>query len=370
MFEQLDYERFTHLASKHPRIAVHQELSGDTLTPTTAFLALNAFAQDITLLESNPKDKINARYSHLCFDPIATLSAQGQTVTLQEGTQTSIQHTNPFDALRVCQSKFQAHTDHPLTGYLGGLVGFISYDAVRLIEAIPDSNAHTHTIPDLLFRCYANNLTFDHQTQKIVLATVVEVQHDDLATCYQHARDTLQNITEQLFAFERREIPRCTRDDGRNTQDDGGNTQDNADIHVSTRDEDYCAMVKQAKQHIVEGDAFQIVLSRTFQRAISSTPFDVYRALRFSNPAPYMFYLAFDDHVVVGASPEKLISIQDNLIESCPLAGTRARGEKADDILKEDLLNDTKELAEHMMLVDLARNDLGHVAVPGSVQVT
>ena len=129
-------------------------------------------------------------------------------------------------------------------------------------------------------------------------------------------------------------------------------------------------MVEKAKQHIVDGDIFQVVLSRCFSTKVDAKPFDVYRALRFSNPSPYMFYLEVNGYAIAGASPEKLVSIEDGVVEIRPLAGTRPRGKLPDKELAEDLLNDEKEVAEHMMLVDLARNDVGRVGVPGTVKVS
>ena len=134
-------------------------------------------------------------------------------------------------------------------------------------------------------------------------------------------------------------------------------------------DADYKDIVDKAKQHIINGDTFQIVLSRQFSLKTSAKPFDIYRALRFSSPSPYMFYLEDDGFAFAGASPEKLVSIRGNVVEACPLAGTRPRNVLTDDKMASELLGDAKEVAEHMMLVDLTRNDLGSICTPGSVEV-
>ena len=357
MFKQLTYEKFVTLARTHKRIAVYKEISGDTLTPTNIMLALQATNHDITLLESSPKEKQHGRYSYLCFNPIATIKSFGKDVTINENGKTETITTDPFDTLRTYQTKLYCKTDHPLSGYVGGMVGFISYEAIRSIETIPNDNPDIDQIPDLLFRCYANSISFDHQTGKVVITTATEVG-ENTQNSYQQAMDTIEDIIRQIY----RQHPK------NETLFNQPSSQ--ASVQVDIDDQQYAQMVDQAKLKIIAGDIFQVVLSRQFSIKVNAKPFDIYRALRFSNPSPYMFYLEADDYVITGASPEKLISIKDRMIESCPLAGTRARGHQPDDVLINDLLSDEKEVAEHMMLIDLARNDLGKVAKTGTVNVT
>lgn len=360
MFEQMSYQRFAELAKSHQRIAVHRTISGDTLTPTRVFLALRSHVNDITLLESNPKEKHLGRHSFLCFDPLLTFSATGNQVTIKEGQQQKKVTAEPFDLLRKYQAQYTAKTDHPLAGFVGGMVGFMSYDAVRLIEDIADRHPNHDQIPDVLFRFYQHNISFDHEAGKVVITTVVEV-NDNSESAYQQAIKQLECIHKAI-----------TQDQRQPLQTKHAQKPSLSNITVDIDDAAFCEKVKRVKEFITEGEVFQTVLSRTFSINITSEPFAVYRALRFSNPSPYMFYLEIDGAAIAGASPEKLITIKDGVLESCPLAGTRRRGatKAIDDALAEELLADEKETAEHMMLVDLARNDLGHVAIPGSVKVS
>ncbi len=361
MFKILSYERFIALADSHQRIAVYQEISGDKLTPINAYLALKDIAKDITLLESNPKEKALGRYSHVCFDPIAVIQSYGKEVTVCHNKKTRTFVSDPFEILRTYQSKLFAKTDHPLSGFIGGMVGFMSYDAIRLIEEIPNNNQDEDNIPDMLFRCYNNNITFDHQTEKVIISTVADIHaaDADLKTIYKQTINHLNNISHQLLHYNNTTHASLKKPNKKIAQ-----------ITIDTDDSAYKKMVDSAKLNIAAGDMFQVVLSRKFSVNTTAKPFDIYRALRFTNPSPYMFYIEADDYAIAGASPEKLISITDKMIESCPLAGTRPRTEASDHTVAKELLNNKKEVAEHMMLVDLSRNDIGAVAVPGSVKVT
>ena len=364
MFKTLSYEKFVNLADAHQRIAVYKEVPGDKLTPVNAYLALKDSAKAITLLESSPNDKTLGRYSYLCFDPIAVIKSYGKKVTICHNNQKKTLISDPFEILRAYQSKLFSKVDHPLSGFIGGMVGFISYDAIRLIEEIPNNNHDEDNIPDMLFRCYGNNITFDHQTGKVIISTVADLNAAaDLKTAYTQAIDKINQISHQLLSG-----PHTTHETLKKTNQD----IIPVDVNLDIDDTSYRDMVDTAKQRIVEGDIFQVVLSRKFSVKTTAQPFDIYRALRFSNPSPYMFYIEgteADDYVIAGASPEKLIFIKNNVIESCPLAGTRPRSEASDNAIAKELLENKKEVAEHMMLVDLARNDIGAVAVPGSVKI-
>lgn len=358
MFEELTYERFKKLAEKHKRIAVYKEIPGDRLTPISAYLALNDDSNSVTLLESSPKEKTIGRFSHLCFEPLVLIESTDQQVTIQQTGKPNKQLTaDPFDVLRQYQKDFFIKTDHPLSGFIGGLVGFISYDAIRLVEDIPDSNDNNDNIPDLLFRCYANNITFDHQTGKIIISTLAEVKGDPKAA-YDQAIEKITQLSQQLFTQQQNQPSKAKPQ------------HNETNITTNVDDQNYCQMVQQAKQYIIEGDIFQVVPSRQFCMPITAGPFEVYRALRFSNPSPYMFYLETPSFTIAGASPEKLISIRNGVVESCPLAGTRPRDPKRDDEIAAELLSNEKEVAEHMMLVDLARNDVGSISNSGSVKVS
>jgi anthranilate synthase component I len=347
--DKLSFETFKALAKTHARVAIHQTLSGTDITPEQAYIALKPYVKNPTLLAFHPNN------THLCFDPITTIKAHGQSVTIEHGKISQTCQADPFELLRSYQAKLACQTTHPACGYLGGMVGFMSYDAIRLIEDIPSHHANHDDMPDMLFRFYKNSIAFDKKTQQIILSTVVSIKPHQLKQSYLEASRGLNKLEAQLLAHQTQPILQ---------------SRNALPIHIDTDDKTYCKRVEQAKHHVLEGDVFQVVLSRKFSIKTKAQPFDIYQALSQSNPAPYQFYLEFDDTAVAGTSPEKLISIQDGIIESRPLAGTRKRGSKPDHILTDELLHDPKELAEHMMLVDLARNDLGRIAVPGSVRVT
>ncbi|OGV31887.1 MAG: hypothetical protein A3E88_07610 [Legionellales bacterium RIFCSPHIGHO2_12_FULL_35_11] len=371
----MSVDDFANLAKSAKRIAVYKEIPGDKLTPTNVFLALKDKVKDVILLESSLKEKNLGRYSYFCFDPIAIIKSYGQKIQIEQDGQVSIIEGNPFTILREFQKDLSCKVNHSLAGFAGGMVGFLSYDAIRLIESIPNKNQDIDNIPDILFRFYRNHITFDNQTGKVVITTVVLV-NDEPLDAYNNAMSEIDMICKDLFAFSGNKQEIFTNHEFPLSK-----------LNVDISNEKYITMVNKAKEYIVNGDIFQVVLSRKFSVQVNATPFDIYRSLRFTNPSPFMFYIEDDDYAIVGSSPEKLISINNRtesssseslefrtrsnkIIESCPLAGTRARGILDDDLLAEDLLNDPKEVAEHMMLIDLARNDLGKVATPGSVKVT
>jgi anthranilate synthase component 1 len=216
-------------------------------------------------------------------------------------------------ALREFQKKYPVAVDHPLALYTGGPIGYVTYEG------------------DYFFQIYQSTVVFDHQKERAVLFTLQE---------------------EELGRLEKK------------IQEGGAESSlEIGPVVVDTSDAEYVAMVERAKEHLRAGDVFQIVLSRTFQARVKGDPLQFYRILREVSPAPYLFFFQFKDFAIAGASPEKIISVQDRVIESMPIAGTRPKGCLA------ELLNDPKESAEHVMLVDLARNDVGAVSVPGSVKV-
>ena len=355
MFEHLSYERFVELSKTNQRIAVYQEIAGDRLTPIIAYSALAELFNDVTLLESNPKELHLGRYSYLCFNQRAMIKAFGQKITIRIGDKDQSLVGNPFDILKQYQHQFKAKIDHPLLGYAGGMVGFISYDAIRLIEDIPDSNYLQDDIPDLFFRFYDHNISFDHQTRKIIISVVADVK-DDVESAYKNSIKQINDIIMLITNYY---------DSSENKK-----TKQSKVIERNLDDEHFKKMVQRAKEHIIAGDAFQIVLSREFSVKTDAKPFEIYRSLRFSSPAPYMFYMTFDNYAVAGASPEKLVSVKDKVVEARPLAGTRPRSPSInDEKMAAELLADEKEAAEHMMLVDLTRNDIGAISIPGSVKV-
>ena len=347
MLATMSLKRFLELAKSQSRIAVFKEISGDSLTLVNAYNALSKDYNGISILESCDRNAPSGKYSYLCLEPYA------------EFVSSSCQATNPFVELQKQLLIHQCYFEHQLCRYTGGALGFISYDAIRLIENIPDSHSAAIDIPDLFFRFYQINIVFDHDSDKVVVSIATEIG-DDPSKDYQKSMQVIEDIISKLHS--KNSVDKVETEVKR---------KQSSDISVDISDDQYMQIVAKAKQYIVDGDAFQIVLSRTFKKKFTASPFDIYRALRITNPSPYMFYLEYDDLVIVGASPEKLVSVKDGAVETNPIAGTRPRGcnEAEDRELAQELLQDEKEVAEHMMLVDLGRNDFGAVCVPGSVKV-
>lgn len=358
MFKTLPFEAFEAAAKTHRHIAVYQEIPGDTLTPIQALAALKKNTQDLALLQINAPETSAGPVSTLCFDPIASLHAHGNNLTLNEAGHITQEVGNPFELLRTLQQRYQCAITHPRAGFAGGLVGYLRYHAAGLIEAIPNRHQRPGDPPDLVFRYYRHHVIFDHPRQRILLQTIVSPT-GPLFESYQQARDTLDALATRLTA-----CPAPSLRLGKETR------KRKTPITVDVSNAAYIDQVNEAKAHIAAGDIFQIVLSRTFSMPVTASPLAVYRALTFTNPAPYHFYIEEGERTFIGASPEKLLSIQAGQITSSPLAGTRARGTRSETELAEALRNDPKENAEHLMLVDLARNDVGRVACPGSVSVT
>lgn len=319
----MDQETFVEIAREYSKIALFRELSADHLTPVQAYIAL----QGNCLLESDEESA--GRHSFIGADPIETISDP------KEG----------FEALRAGQRKVYAR--HPLGLYTGGLIGFVSYDAVRKIESIPSRHVDQKKIPDLYFNMYRSSAVFDHRSGKMLLGHLVEVGESPIED-YLRGTFELEKLEQKLFSPVH--LPMLQ-------------LGERAEVFEEIGDATFEEMVLKAKEHIRAGDVFQLVSSRTFRTSCNDA-FALYRRLRQEAPAPYLFYFDVGDRQIVGASPEKLISVQGRVIESTPIAGTRPSGGDP-----AELLADSKERAEHLMLVDLARNDLGAVSEIGSVVV-
>ena len=319
----MNQEQFIEVAKRYSKIALFRELSADHLTPVQAFIALEGSC----LLESDAESA--GRHSFIGADPMVTLSDP------EDG----------FEALKKLLGKVYAK--HPLALFTGGPVGYAAYDAIRYIESIPDRRAEEKRFPDLFFNIYRTSAIFDHRGSRMALGHIVEVGENP-AEDFLRGIAELDRLEEKLLAPIR--LPVLELGDPKVVRDE-------------VTDAAYEEMVLRAKEHILAGDVFQIVPSRTFRTSCNDA-FALYRRLRQESRAPYHFYFDLKDRQILGASPEKLISVQGRVIETMPIAGTRPL--EADPA---ELLADPKERAEHLMLVDLARNDLGAVSEIGSVAV-
>ena len=363
-------DEFIDYAEKGTVVPVYRELTADTLTPVTVFLRLRRKAEPAFLLESVEGGERLARYSFIGRDPYQCLAATGDEVRLEKDGRAEIADGGFFEVLAREIGRYRSVDVPGLPPLVGGAAGYMGYDAVRYIEALPDRHARENDLPDAQFHFFNTLIAFDHAKHRLYLIANVLVGDEsypraELEAKYERALERIEDLKLDLERpLPRHEISYPVESLERERIDEG--MQSNF-----TRQEFEAAVVK-AKEYIVAGDAFQIVLSQRFQREIRAEPFEVYRALRMLNPSPYLFYLEWADTALLGSSPETMVRVENRRAMVRPIAGTRRRGVdlKEDQELEEDLLSDEKELAEHRMLVDLGRNDIGRVAKFGSVTVS
>ena len=324
------------LAATHKLVPLYREVLADMLTPVRAYSLLCPPGEPGFLLESVEGGERLARYSFI--------GVQARPLELGGG--------NPLDAL----AKVADEETAPVRGvprFHGGAVGYLGYETARHFERIPVAKGAPPPMPESSFVRAEDLAVFDHVTRRLQLLTIHRPDREDYDDAVARIDDMEKRLDSDHVISTSRGV-------------DGAKWQSNV-----TQGQ-YLAMVDAAREHIMDGDAFQIVVSQRFRKPLAASPFDVYRCLRAVNPSPYMFFLALGgDRHVVGTSPEKLVQVEGRRVETRPLAGTRRRGaDPAEDKrLEKELLNDLKERAEHVMLVDLGRNDVGRVARPGTVEV-
>ncbi len=339
-------------------VPIARRLSADLLTPVSAFLALRRNATYPFLLESVEGGEQVARYSFIGRNPYRTVEVKGTHVTVTTDEGTSASDGDFFETMRGFLTSHVEVRPPDLPRFTGGAVGFLAYDAVRLVEHLPDAPPDDLGVPDGRWCFYKTCVAFDHVRHQVVLMAHLFIEpHTDVRAAYDAAQADLDGLAEDLHRPldglpEPVVVP-------------GGALASNL------TPEAFAEAVEKARRHIYEGDIFQVVLSQRFSTPFSGDPFNVYRALRQVNPSPYLFFLDFGDLTVVGSSPEVLVRVEDGRAELLPIAGTRPRGAnpEEDAALESELLADAKERAEHLMLVDLGRNDLGRIAAYGSVEV-
>jgi anthranilate synthase component 1 len=331
-----DREQSRVLARSHALIPVYREVLADMLTPVRAYTLLCPVGEPGFLLESVEGGERLARYSFIGFQP--------RHLELGDG--------NPLDALASVAGEVTA----PVKGiprFHGGAVGYLSYETARHFERLPVARGAAPPMPESAFLSAEDLAVFDHVTRRLKLLTIHRPDREEYETAVARVDEMEKRLASDQVAA-------------------AAHGADGAGWRSNVTEGQFHAMVDAAREHILGGDAFQIVVSQRFSKPLGATPFDVYRCLRAINPSPYMFFLALGgDRHVVGTSPEKLVQVEGGRVETRPLAGTRRRGaDPAEDSrLEKELLNDLKERAEHVMLVDLGRNDVGRVAEPGSVTV-
>ena len=333
-------------------LPVSCKILSDFCTPIEAMRILKNVSNHCFLLESVAEKETWGRYTFLGFDPKLEITCRGGEMKVGN---VKFHTETPADAIRQVLADYKSPRLEGLPSFTGGLVGYFSYDYLGYSEpsvrnAVPDSEA----FQDLDLMLFDKVIAFDHFRQQMIL--MVNMPLEDPETGYRKAVLELEQLCRLLRTGEKKQEP-------------GGHLT--GEITPLFDKDTFCSMVEKAKRHIREGDIFQIVLSNRLEAPFSGSLFNTYRILRTMNPSPYMFYLSGTDVEVAGASPETLVKLENGVLHTFPLAGTRPRGKTPaeDKALEEALLADEKELAEHNMLVDLGRNDLGKVSEFGSVSV-
>lgn len=344
---------FVRLAKKGNLIPVYTEVLADTETPVSAF---SKIAKDNSfLLESVEKGENIGRYSFIGVNPYEIVYSIDDKVFLSD----KIVGNNPLKVLKKILSEYKPVKVEGLPIFHGGAVGYLGYDFVRHIENLPKVNPDDISIPDSKFLLTDTFLVFDHVKHKILIVSNAKINENPTAS-YDKAVKKIELIIEKL---KRKSSLRPLELNRENSQ--------NIVVYSNVEKSEFLQYVKKAKQYIKNGDIIQVVLSQRFKVKSSSNPFDVYRVLRAINPSPYMYYFSFKGFKIIGTSPETLVRLEGKNAIIRPIAGTRPRGRDAQEDKKneEELLKNEKEKAEHIMLVDLARNDLGRVCEVGTVKV-
>ena len=356
-----DYRGFLELSRDATLIPVAKTLNADLLTPVGAFLSVAAKQKYAFLLESVEGGEKIGRYTFVGAQPRTVIIARGKELTVREG---SLLRRSQGAVIELLRQHLRQHRPAQVTGlppFTSGAVGYFAYDMVRQFERLPESAKDDLGLPDCVFTFYDRLLAFDHLRHQLHIIAAADVRNEPPRKAYDRALADIEAIEKKLdkglrgqhlpsrVAGKVRAIKVCNR----------------------TSHGDFVKSVRRSKEYIAAGDIFQVVLSQRLDFKPPAEPFQIYRALRTVNPSPYMFFLKLDELHVLGASPEMLVRVTGRKLEYRPIAGTHKRGADAaeDERLIEKLRSDEKERAEHVMLVDLGRNDLGRVSEYGTVRV-
>ena len=360
----MNFEEFKILAESYNLVPVYETITADLLTPVLAYLKVREKDKLSFLLESVEGSANMARYSFIGCNPHKIIYNRGKQITLFSDTKKEIKNESIFEFIRKELRGYNQALVNELPDFKGGLVGYLGYENISLIEKVITFNNKNSENPDSIFGLYNTVLAFDHFKHSIILINNVIINKEDkLEKQYEKAKSEISvlknKLRAELILSEDFKINKVLED--------------------SIDEEEFYSQVNKGKKDIGEGEIFQLVLSKRFGAGYSGDPFNVYRALRIINPSPYMYYFELscpeaglaNNMKVIGTSPEDLLKVKNRKAQVLPIAGTRKRGANSEEEkkLEEDLLNDPKELAEHTMLVDLGRNDLGRVCKYGTVNV-
>lgn len=356
-----DYKEFSRLARHATLVPVVKSVMADLLTPVSAFLAVAADEPNAFLLESVERGEQIGRYTFLGARPYMQLQARGAKITLRRGSRREQRSASAIQTLKELLHQHRPAEVPGLPPFTAGAVGYFAYDMVRQLENIGERAEDDLLLPDCAFMFFDRLLAFDHLRHQIHIIATADVSREKPRQAYDRAVKDIARLEKKLtlglknFGAQKRNAPRTGR----------------LKVHSGTSRRRFMQSVEHAKEYIVAGDAFQVVLSQRLDFIPEVAPFDIYRALRTVNPSPYMYFLRNGDTCVLGSSPEMLVRVTGRKLEYRPIAGTHPRGRDTadDDRLEQQMLHDEKERAEHVMLVDLGRNDLGRVSEYGSVKV-
>lgn len=346
------------LAKEYSIIPICREIYADIITPITLLRKISEISQRYYLLESIEGGEKWGRYSFLGFNPIVHVTCKNKTVTIENGESNNgkikVIHTEkPFDELRKLMTQYKAPKLDDMPPFTGGLVGYFSYEMIGYAE--PVLKLKSSEFNDLDLMLFDKVIAYDHLKQKITI--VVNMKTDNIHENYSRAVSDIENLTR--FIME-------------STSFEKQINVSKPDFTCNVKKEEYCRMVEKTKEYIVNGDIFQAVISRRFTTKYQDSLLNAYRVLRTTNPSPYMVFMQNDDVQLISTSPETLVRLKDGKLTTFPIAGSRPRGKDKveDDALERELLADEKELSEHNMLVDLARNDVGKISEFAGVRVT
>jgi anthranilate synthase component 1 len=356
-----DLKEFKKSAKKGNLIPVYREILADLDTPLSAFLKLKG--KTGFLLESVEGGEKWARYSFIGSDPSLTIEGKNKSLTVKSSSGAKrVEFTD--DPLKIISHELKKYKPVIMPGlprFFGGFVGYIGYDTVRHFEKLPDNQHKGLDLPDIFLIFTDTLLVFDSMAQTIKVISNAYTGESSPEDAYKKAVKKIDGIVRKLRS--KVTLPKNRA---------GKINDSNASFTSNFGKSDFKKAVEKTKEYIKAGDIFQAVISQNFEKKININPINAYRALRVINPSPYMFYLNTGKCTLAGSSPEILVRVEEGRIELRPIAGTRKRGstEEEDIMLEKELMADTKELAEHIMLVDLGRNDVGKVSAAGSVKVT
>jgi len=360
-------KEFLKLSRKSNVIPVYKEISADLDTPVSAFLKIKKDGYAFLFESVEGQEKI-ARYSFLGSNPSLIFRSKAKNIQIiypsRKSTLRFVTSGDPLDEIKKIMKDFKPANIKGLPRFSGGFVGYMGYDMVRFFEKLPDKNPDDLKLPDSIFILTDNILVFDHVNHTIKIIVNVILRGKGKRFSGINKKEAYSDAIKKIESIHR-DLKKP------HTGESKKRTKHKINIKSNFTKSEFKNMVIKAKEYIKKGDIIQAVPSQRFKIDIDRDPLDIYRKLRSLNPSPYMFFLKLHEVILIGASPEMLVRCEDSIIQTRPIAGTRPRGknEKEDLKLEKELLNDTKERAEHLMLVDLGRNDLGRVCKKGEVKV-